>query len=305
MAICTAQNQYASINPHFNSLLQTPGSPEWGFAVWPTFHAHLVVAIADALNDTLPSRYVARAERSLQIKLEHWDGPPLQQRRQPDISVYATAEAGGQQAVALDAAAPTVLVLDETLDADDEDFVTAVVVYAASDDPAFGRSVTRIELLSPSNLGQTVGYDAYRRGRTEALFSGILLVEIDLLHEYPPPMRRVALYPQQMGSHAYHIYISDPHPTIKQGRFVDYGFDVGMACPRVSLPLAGDEQISFDFDEVYQRLYVRGRWGSWNQKVDYEQLPARFETYSSADQGRIRERMAAIREALLNGDLPV
>jgi hypothetical protein len=260
MSIKLAKNPYRGINPHLNSALQTPGSDENGPSAWHTFHVSNIALIADYLNETLPPDYVARLEPSLQPKV---------------------ADALSVEDVML------------TLDPE-EDFISAVVIHRAGDDPWFGPVVTRIELLSPTNKPGSTGYLAYRRGRNEALRSGVSLVELDYLHETPPPLRKVPVYPHEPHSHAYRIFINDPRPSIAHGRVMAYGFDVDGAFPLIYIPLAGEETLPFDFGKVYQHTFERGCWGIYGDVVDYERYPVRFETYSAADQKRVTARMAQV-----------
>jgi hypothetical protein len=63
--------------------------------------------------------------------------------------------------------------------------------------------------------------------------------------------------------------------------------------PRVSIPLAGEDSITLNLGTVYNLTFARNRYYGL-VATDYAQLPARFETYTPADQERIRARMAAV-----------
>jgi hypothetical protein len=78
------------------------------------------------------------------------------------------------------------------------------------------------------------------------------------------------------------------------GGLLAYEFDVDQPIPTITIPLAGDEAIKFNFDAVYQHTFQTGRWGN---QVDYEREPDRIETYGQADQARIRARLRAVAEA--------
>jgi Protein of unknown function (DUF4058) len=304
MAIHTLKNQYAGVNPHLNSLLQTPGNlAESRVSLWPTFHSSHLVDLANILNDVLPSSYIARAEHSLQVKADYLVGVPRMHGPEPDVTIFgqSSGTVSGESVSAV--AEPRVLLLEKSLDID-EDFVKAVVIYHADDDSMLGKVVTRIELLSPSNMPGGAGYRAYRDNRNQALFSGIPLIEMHYLHELPYPLMDVPAYPTDKESRPYHIFVSDPRPSVKEGHLYDYGFDVDMSFPVVDIPLLNDEKVSFDFGAAYQHTFRRGRWGTWQNLVDYTQLPVRFHSYSSADQERIRRRMTAIAESHASGTDP-
>jgi hypothetical protein len=295
--IRTVVNQYRGINPHLNGALQTPGSEELGLSIWPGFHSRHVTHIADFLTEQLPPHYIAQAEQSLQILTEDIEAELRSRKPRPDITIYGEAPAHAPTMVAVERGS---IALDDTLDLS-EDFVTAVVIRDIREDDRLGKIVARIELLSPSNKPDHASYEFYRKARNDALYSRIPLIELDYLHESPPTPMRYPIYPKQPGSHPYNIFVSDPRPSVSEGRFVPYGFDVDDSFPMVVIPLSGDETLKFDFGAVYQYTYKRGRWGMWLNLVDYSQPPLRLHTYSEADQERIRRRMATIADAHSRG----
>lgn len=70
----------------------------------------------------------------------------------------------------------------------------------------------------------------------------------------------------------------------------------------ISVPLSNPDLIQLNLQQVYDETYQLGRWGIYRDLVDYAQLPARFHTYSPADQERIHQRMAMIAEAHGRGE---
>ncbi len=291
-------NQYQGINAHLYSLLQTPGSDEVGPSMWPSFHSDHITNISEFLNRVLPQRYIARTEQSLQIRIQDIPGdPPLRYSPEPDVTIYRQAsEAGGSSALR-QAAEAAATALEQTLDLS-EDFIPSTIIRDMSAHGVLGQPVARIELLSPANKPGRVGYEYYRRSRNTALYTGVPLIELDYLHETPPPVMRYPIYPKQKDAHPYVIFISDPRPSVQEGYCYAYGFDIDAKFPAVNIPLAGDEVISFDFGVVYKYTFENGRWGNF---VDYSQLPARFHTYSQVDQTRIQQRMKTIANAHTRG----
>jgi hypothetical protein len=89
---------------------------------------------------------------------------------------------------------------------------------------------TRIELLSPSNK-QGEGYIQYREKRYAALKSVVALVELDFLHESPPVVKGLPLYPTEPESYAYNITVSDPTPSFEVGTASTYAFGVDTPIP--------------------------------------------------------------------------
>ena len=290
------ENPYKGINAHVNSDLQTPGSEETGLSIWPGFHTQHMVHIADLLNENLPANYIARSEQSLQIKIQDDpEQPPRMHHPEPDISIYQREPTGSPTAYSAVAelAAPSEFPLDDTLDIN-EDFIKGVVIRQLTDQDRTGKIVTRIELLSPSNKPGRAGYDAYRLNRNTALYSHTPLIELDYLHEQPPPMLNYPVYPRAEKSFPYNIFINDPRPSVREGRLRAYGFVVDQAFPPITIPLADEETIEFDFGAVYQQTFTRGRWG---QQIDYTVPPVRLATYSPADQQRIAAVMERVKQA--------
>jgi len=68
-----------------------------------------------------------------------------------------------------------------------------------------------------------------------------------------------------------------------------YIMDVDQSLPtHAVIPLVENDSIEFDFEAVYQHTFSSGRWGI---HIDYEETPRNFESYSEADQQRIRQVM--------------
>lgn len=190
----TMQNVFTGINPHLNSLLQTPGSGEPPL-LWVSFHSARVNPIADFLNQQLPANYTAYAEQSLQVFGMDWEGGILVHRPQPAVTIF-------QQR----ASHPT---------------VTSASAHQPTGQAALGRIVTRIELLSPSN--KPGGSDAviYQTKRTEALQTGVPLIEVDYLHETRSPIPKLPAYPADSDAFPFSIAASDPRPSWQEGQGAD------------------------------------------------------------------------------------
>jgi hypothetical protein len=298
--LVSRRNHYRGINPHLQSILQTPAGKDDDPSVWPSFHKDHITHIADFLNEQLPDRYVARTEPSLQIRTDDFrEDLPTIRRPKPDVAIYDYGSSQPSES-RLGAVRPTPtwdLPLPETLDIE-EKLVSAIVIRDLETHRRLGRVVCRIELLSPTNKPGWSGYPLYRRGRLDALHAGTPLIEIDYIHEFPAPIANFPIYPDDADSHAYQILVSDPRPSVDSGRFRAFTFDVDSDFPIVSIPLAATDTLEVNLGVVYTSTYQRGRWGTM---IDYAQLPERLETYSAVDQERIRRRMADIAEAAQQG----
>jgi hypothetical protein len=176
---------------------------------------------------------------------------------------------------------------------DDEADISGLVIYRVAGAAQRGVPVTRIEVLSRANKPGTSYHDEYLSLRRQSLFSGLRLVEIDLLHETRPLLAKMPSYIDgDTDAYSYHILVSDPRPTPTEGETSIYGFRVGEAIPQVVVPLDGDDAIAVHFGQIYNEA-LEGRRG-FDEMIDYDQRPDRFETYAPADQDFIIRRMAEI-----------
>jgi hypothetical protein len=249
----------------------------------------------ETLNRQLPAGYIAVNEQSLQILGTENGGVPV--KRVPDITIYGE-ERGRPEPRSESVASPTWEIITD-ITGPDESLVDAVVIYQQqSGHGLWGKAVTRIELLSPSNKRGGSNFPHYRIKRLECLKEGIPLIEIDYLHESISPIPQSPSYPTQSDSHAYYIAVTDPRHDPSQVITRAYGFDVDYALPTITIPLGGEDEMPFDFGEPYQRAYELGPWFA---VVDYEQEPVRFDTYREDDQQRIRARMQAVMQAHQQG----
>ncbi len=283
----TLQNRYLGINPHLNSLLQTPGTPEQP-ALWMTFHNRHITHICDFLNQQLPTHYMALSEQSLQTRGIEPGGDIVIRNLEPDVSIFRQSSG---QAVAV--AMSPIPVWQGKLIRMIEPVrrLTAVVVREVEKPGILGQLVARIELLSPANKRGGSDYRAYLIRRSEAIQSNLPLIEIDYLHEIPSLLPDLPLYPHEINAYPYSIAVHDPRPMWEEGESRVYGFHVDEKIAPFLLPLAEDDALIFDLTPVYQHTFENGRWANL---VDYSVLPARFETYSLADQTRIHQKMASI-----------
>ena len=88
------------------------------------------------------------------------------------------------------------MALEELIDEeeDKEHPYSAIGIYERPS--ASGEPVAWIDLLSPSNKGGSLDARTYRDKRRPLLLNGVVLVELDYLHETPPTFWRLADYTQ-------------------------------------------------------------------------------------------------------------
>jgi hypothetical protein len=295
MAIQSRKNQYQGINAHLHSSLQgTAGG-------WEGFHGNHITHLAEAINASLPSSYLVDSRPALQIReYDPVEGARFR-RLSPDIAIYeaGTPVSSSEWPSSETASTPTMtLSALETLDFDSDLYLRAVIIWKAgrSKSGKPGKPVTWIELLSPTNKPGGTGYVQYIQERATVLREGMVLVEVDYLHETRSPISRLPSYPGgESGAHPYTITVSDPRPTLQDGRTDVYGFDVDAPLPIIDLPLAGKHTVQVNFGQVYNRTFES--LAAYSYRVNYAQPPERLETYREADQARIEARLAAVLDA--------
>lgn len=296
MPIYSRKNLYLGVNAHLQSALLNE------VAGWESFHHAQIFTLAATLGTLLPPNYVVNLETAFQIREMHPDtGEWIVSRRRykkPDVSVLSSAGLPEDTSTtAVLATAPTVIrPAAEALELDVRSFLQAVTVYRIAPETSRGRLVTWFELLSPVNKPPSEGYLQYLAKRTAALESGIVLVEIDYLHEARSLLSWLASYPDgEAGAYPYTIIVTDPRPTLKSGQLKVYGIGIDEVLPLVHIPLEGDDFVVLDFGAAYNDAYES--ISGYGARVDYAELPVNFDRYTPADQERIKARMAAAQGA--------
>jgi Protein of unknown function (DUF4058) len=289
--IRSIKNQYPGINAHLHSYWQAEGE-------WSSFHTRHIVHLADTLMAQLrPMGYITKLETSLQIRrIDDSSGKP-----KADVLISDLNQQGHFQSSAMMATVQTIpfaALLDE--DELSETPFWAVGIYPfqpgnkQADEP-----VAWIELLSPSNKGDSGDAQAYQRKRLDLLINGLVFLEIDYLHESSPTFRTIFDYSRgHPQAHPYRIIVIDPRPILEKGPTQVVPFDVDQPLPIARIPLNGGDFLDFDFGLPYRKTLEEGYYGDF---VDYTQFPGNFERYGPADQARIAARMMTILEKAQQG----
>jgi hypothetical protein len=288
------KNQYLGVNAHLNSTLQQDGA-------WDEFHSAYLNDLTRMMKEQLyPLGYTAKLEQGLQIR--RIDEPP--RVPEADILVLDMNPLRPFRPSTQPLAESGELVLDapEMLGIPDETAhpYRAIGIYKQSKDL---KPVAWIELLSPSNKAGGRHADAYTDKRQQVLESGVVFVEIDYLHEYPPTFPILPSYrpdSKELSANArpYFIAVIDPRPDLWEGKGRVIPFDVDTPIPTISIPLNAGDVLKFDFGIPYQLTFEGMLYGN---EIDYAQLPVNFDHYREDDQGRIVSRMLAVLEAVEKG----
>jgi len=300
-AVRAVKNQYLGINAHLTSYWQANGD-------WSEFHTSYIVQLSRTFKaQLLPLGYTAGIEQSLQIRRDDGDI----RRPTPDLTIYAQNPPTLREAAVayLGDTHQLTLRLEEVLQKEDtisEKPYRALALYESSTKRDRGQPIAWIELLSPSN--KPGGRDAatYRDKRRTLLERGLILVEIDYLHESSPTFQgipdyrtRATRWKAEAGAYAYRIVVVDPRPQLNKGKIKVYQFGVDTRLPAVTIPLQGNDTIDFDFGFPYHEAVQMELFTV--EFVDYSQLPQHFDRYSQDDQQRIAARMIAVLEAAQSG----
>jgi len=269
----SVKNQYRGINAHLHSLLQAESR-------WGGFHTAHIGDLSKTLKaGLLPMGYTTDIEPSLQIRRV---GEPF---NVPQSRVLTL---------------PIPTLLQEYPLSEKPLWAIAIYEINESDKP-----VAWLELLSPSNKGDSRDAELYRNKRLKIIGNGIVLIELDYLHETPPTFEGLPDYHAQQNesdtpdSHPYRIVIVDPRPDVKTGQAFLAAFDVDQAIPTMTIPLNVGDTFTFDFGVPYAKTFEELLYGV--ELVDYSQLPLNFDRYSPDDQARIAARMLAVIEAAKRG----
>lgn len=223
--------------------------------VFPDLHARLMLYLSDAINDRLPSGYVATTKNRVWID--------DQQRREPDVSVFNgnrphSGDTGGGLAVA---ALPGLQELGEDRAPEPWEEPYLEIVSAAG-----RRLVTAVEILSLSNKAAGgKGRQAYLDKYEEFRLGGVNVVEIDLLRGGPhttavPRPRLERLDP----AFSYHVSVLR---VGRRNRFYGAAIKLADRLPAIGIPLDPDvEPITVDLQPLLDRAYDTGRYA---QLVNY------------------------------------
>lgn len=221
---------------------------------WRGFHAHMIVAIQEALMPMLLPKYAADIEERVYIE-EEPNGVPSKQVVYPDVAVETVQSDApspdGNRATAVQPALRTIPVLAEQR----ERFVQ---IYTLSN----RQLVTVIELLSPTNKRpNSIGRSEYLEKRQRLLQAGVNLVEIDLLLQGE---RLPTNEPLPEGDYYAFVARSERLPVVEV-----YYWRLGQPLPTIPVPLLhGDPDIFLNLQAVYEQVYARARY---DVQLDFSQ----------------------------------
>jgi hypothetical protein len=214
--------------------------------LWSEFHSRMIVAIADALDETLSRDYRVAVEK--RVYLDQGDEAVL--IGIPDVSIMAAPKVATPATAVLDAPMTVEVPLEEEVQ---ERFLEIREV-------ATGRVVTVIELLSPKNKRSKAGREAYLQKRRQTMMSQTHWVEIDLLRggEVLPMTGAIR------SDYRILVSVSQSRPKAQL-----YAFNLRQVIPAISIPLNGAATVPLDLQPLLHRVYDKARF---ELAIDYRKM---------------------------------
>jgi hypothetical protein len=120
-------------------------------------------------------------------------------------------------------------------------------------------------------------------------------VELHYLNTYPPFLEKIPFYPEEADAKPYHIAVTRPRTDMfpPYPSYV-YLFGIDEPIPNIAIPLLGEDQVIFSFDQVYQHTFEQEGLG---QDVNYDQLPESVtQTFTLEERHKIEEIAQMARE---------
>ena len=224
--------------PGMNPFLETP-------ELWSEFHSRMIVAIADALEETLSQGYRVAVEQRIYLD----QGEETVLIGIPDVAVIASPGRAPQSTALIDAPITVEVPLEEEVQER----------YLEIREVKTGRVVTVIELLSPKNKRSGPGREVYLRKRRQVMASQTHWVEIDLLRGGKPLPLRGAIAAD------YRILVS---ASGRRPQAQLYAFNLRQPIPPIPVPLDGEVTLTLALQPLLHRVYDRARFGL---AIDYDQ----------------------------------
>jgi hypothetical protein len=166
------------------------------------------------------------------------------------------------------------------------------------------RPVTAIELLSPTNLDRTSRIEEFSHKQSRLLEHGINVLTLHLLQMLPPMQASIPRYPDDAEATPYHMTVTRAQDVHESGHYETYVYRFGIdtPIPTIAIPLLGNDQVVFNFDEPYQETFISERF---NKDIDYESIsPQVLSKFREADRLYLEQRLVEIRENYGLGKIP-
>lgn len=290
MPIISGINQYSGINAHFQSYAQNT------YDGWSSFHSQHIADLTRAIDKLLRGTgYRVDPQRSLQIKRQDLEtGKRFSKSPRPDVLIRSNPQ-GHKPLLNVAGNLATPMIIQKLLETEyfsplEEPYDAHAVVIKRDE-----TEVARIEVLSPTNKRPGKERRDYIEKRADTLRSGVVLVEVDYLHETPSLTIGVPDYlAREAQATPYTISVIDPKPAAEMQKMI-YGFKVDAPVMPVPVPLWEEDKIIVDFGGIYTETF--NSLETFSLDVDYSRTPLNFASYHRDDQIKIWARMLAVADA--------
>jgi Protein of unknown function (DUF4058) len=204
---------------------------------WSEFHSRMIVAIADALAETLSREYRVAVEKRVYLA----EGDETVLIGIPDVSITTAPSIQPGQTAVLDTPMTVEIPFAEEVRER----------YLEIREAATGRVVTAIELILPKNKRSGTGRDAYLQKRQQIMINQTHLVEIDLLRS-GEPLPIIGSIPSY-----YRILVSPS--TIRPKAYL-YAFNLRQPIPAIAVPLDQSATVFLALQPLLHQVYDRARF---------------------------------------------
>jgi hypothetical protein len=235
-----------------------PGMDPYLERSWRDVHARLVLYIADALQPSLPSDLLVRAEERIYVSSER--AAKGYRNLYPDVRIVESDPLPFQpvaSSLAVAVAEPLVIAVDDE---------PMTETYLQVKEVATERVVTTIEVLSTTNKKPGDGAREYRQKQQELEENEITLVEIDLLRGGQWVVRAPVGHLRPETVTAYKVCATrgwDPRHVLY------YPIPLRARLPAIRIPLREtDDDVSLDLQALLDQVYRNGRYASIDYRRD-------------------------------------
>jgi hypothetical protein len=228
-----------------------------GAGIWESFHATLVVRLADQLQPQVGPRYVVRPQERMGVVFE--SRPVV-----PDVTVTQAPPGGtpGQRG------GVAVLAPSEPHRVQDQEW-PFYETYLHVIEVKTRRLVTAIELLSPWNKRAGEGSRLYTRKQVEVLETDTHLVEIDLLRG---GRHTVAVPEGLLEAYRPYDYVTCVSRAADRSIYECYTSTVREELPRIALPLLPpDPDVTLNLRAALDQTYESGCYAL---DLNYQEEPS-------------------------------
>ena len=248
-------NPFPGMNPYLENTF-----------TWQGFHNAFVAFLCEAVQPLLPRNYVATVELRVYVDqdADYLTGRRTTEPRIPDLEVttrrVGTLHPASQQIAPTDA--PLRGTWIDVLGLEHREAYLEIITLPER------QVVTSVELLSPTNKGDSTGFKAYKTKQRETLDAAINLVEIDLLRG---GRHTLAVPPGAVEHLRPFACMVCSYRAVKPWGFEVFARSLRETLPAITLPLLPESpEVEVDLQAVFTRTHNAG---AFDRLLDYNREP--------------------------------